>query len=133
MIALGICLAICLLLSAIALAVVFKSVKFVREQKQKSDQAYDRLSKEVSVSNASAVALGQRLLAIEKRLQASSNQTPTPQKMDYYNDENFLSYSQAAELFKMGLDADEVARRCGLSRAETSLIQMMQLKESETK
>jgi hypothetical protein len=33
----------------------------------------------------------------------------------------------------MGLDTEEVARRCGLSRAEVSLIQMMQINAKESK
>jgi hypothetical protein len=75
--------------------------------------------------------MGQRLLAMEKRLQEEP-QKPD-QKIDYYNDEDFQPYSQAAQLFKLGLDAEEVARRCGLSRAEASLIQMMQSNADELK
>jgi transcriptional regulator len=70
--------------------------------------------------------MGQRLLAMEKRLLEEPQKAD--QKIDYYNDDDFQPYSQAAQLFKMGLDAEEVARRCGLSRAEASLIQMMQMK-----
>jgi hypothetical protein len=67
--------------------------------------------------------MGQRLLAMEKRLQNTQKQS---EKIDVYNDDEFQPYSQAAQLFQMGLDADEVARRCGLSRAEASLLEVMQ-------
>jgi hypothetical protein len=62
-------------------------------------------------------------MAMEKRIQAGSQKS---EKIDYYQDEEFQPYSQAAQLFKMGLDSEEVARRCGLSRAEASLLEVMQ-------
>ncbi len=80
--------------------------------------------REVAASSSGSVGMGQRLLAMEKRLQA--NATKPAEKSDYYNDDEFQSYSQAAQMFKMGMDCDEVARRCGLSRAEASLLEMMQ-------
>jgi hypothetical protein len=67
---------------------------------------------------------------MEKRLQEPQK---SDKKIDYYNDEDFQPYSQAAQLFKLGLDAEEVARRCGLSRAEASLIQMMQVNSNSVK
>ena len=124
-------LIISLVLSVIALAVALKSLSRSREQQSQAEKIYQRLSKELALSSSGSVGMGQRLLAMEKRLQTAP-QTPT-QKIDYYNDEDFQPYSQAAQLFKMGLDAEEVARRCGLSRAEASLIQMMQMNSSNVK
>jgi hypothetical protein len=79
--------------------------------------------REVAASSSGSVGMGQRLLAMEKRLQSEAKK---PEKIDYYNDDEFQPYSQAAQMFKMGMDCDEVARRCGLSRAEASLLEMMQ-------
>ena len=124
-------LIISLVLSVIALAVALKSLSRSREQQSQAEKIYQRLSKELALSSSGSVGMGQRLLAMEKRLQTTA-QTPA-QKIDYYNDEDFQPYSQAAQLFKMGLDAEEVARRCGLSRAEASLIQMMQMNSSDVK
>lgn len=123
-------LIISLLLSVIALVLAIKSLSRTREQQAHIEKLFQKLTKEMALSSSGAVGMGQRLLAMEKNLQAAPK---TAQKIDYYNDEDFQPYSQAAQLFKMGLDAEEVARRCGLSRAEASLIQMMQMKANDIK
>lgn len=119
-----------LLLSVIALVLAIKSLSRTREQQAHVEKLFQKLTKEMALSSSGAVGMGQRLLAMEKNLQAAPK---AAQKIDYYNDEDFQPYSQAAQLFKMGLDAEEVARRCGLSRAEASLIQMMQMKANDIK
>ena len=128
--ALTIGLIVSLLFSVIALAVALKSLSLARKHESQTEKTFHRLAREVAASNTGSVGMGQRLLAMEKRLQAAPQ---TTKKIDYYNDEDFQPYSQAAQLFKMGLDCEEVARRCGLSRAEASLIQMMQLNSGEVK
>ena len=119
-----------LFISVVALLFAYKSLQIARSQQTATEKLIQKLMKELSVANSGAVGMGQRLLAMEKRLQSPEKNA---QKIDYYNDEDFQPYSQAAQLFKMGLDTEEVARRCGLSRAEASLIQMMQLNASEVK
>lgn len=123
-------LIISLLLSVIALVLAIKSLGRTREQQEHVEKLFQKLTKEMALSSSGAVGMGQRLLAMEKNLQAAPQ---SAQKIDYYNDEDFQPYSQAAQLFKLGLDAEEVARRCGLSRAEASLIQMMQMKANDIK
>mgnify|MGYP002712154450 CR=1 FL=1 len=110
--------------SVIALAIAIVSLKQVRRQADANEKLIQKLMREVAASSNGAVGMGQRLLAMEKRLQASAEKQP--EKIDYYNDDEFQPYSQAAQMFKMGIDCDEVARRCGLSRAEASLLEMMQ-------
>lgn len=110
--------------SLIALVIAVLSLKHVRRQADANEKLIQKLMREVAASSSGSVGMGQRLLAMEKRLQDSA--TKQPEKIDYYNDDEFQPYSQAAQLFKMGLDCDEVARRCGLSRAEASLLEMMQ-------
>jgi allophanate hydrolase subunit 1 len=119
-----------LFISVVALLFAYKSLQVARSQQAVTEKLIQKFMKELSVANSGAVGMGQRLLAMEKRLQSPEKNA---QKIDYYNDEDFQPYSQAAQLFKMGLDTEEVARRCGLSRAEASLIQMMQLNASEVK
>lgn len=114
-----------LLIGVVALVVAFKSLKVARAQQDNTEKLIQKLTRDLAVSNSGSVGMGQRLLAMEKRLQEEPQKSD--HKIDYYNDEDFQPYSQAAQLFKMGLDAEEVARRCGLSRAEASLIQMMQV------
>ena len=110
--------------SLIALVIAVLSLKHVRRQAYANEKLIQKLMREVAASGSGSVGMGQRLLAMEKRLQA--NATKQPEKIDYYNDDDFQPYSQAAQMFKMGMDCDEVARRCGLSRAEASLLEMMQ-------
>ncbi len=112
-----------LLVGVVALILAFKSLQVARAQQAHTEKLIQKLTRDLAMSNSGTLGMGQRLLAMEKRLQEP--QTPD-KKIDYYNDEDFQPYSQAAQLFKLGLDAEEVARRCGLSRAEASLIQMMQ-------
>jgi hypothetical protein len=118
-----------LFISIVALIIAIKSWRMARAQQDHTEKLIQKLTRELAVSNSGSVGMGQRLLAMEKRLQEEPAKS---EKIDYYNDDDFQPYSQAAQLFKMGLDAEEVARRCGLSRAEASLIQMMQMK-SDTK
>lgn len=117
-------LLVCLAISAIALAIALFTFKRLRQQTLDTEKLIQRLTRDVAASSSGSVGMGQRLLAMEKRLQASGDKKP--EKIDYYNDDEFQPYSQAAQMFKMGMDAEEVARRCGLSRAEASLLEMMQ-------
>lgn len=126
-------LLVSLLCSVIALAIAIKSLTLARLQQAKTDKILERLSSEIALATTGAVNMGQRLIAIEKRLYAEPIVAATPPKAAESDDEDFEPYSRAAELFKAGLDCDEVVRRCGLSRAEVSLIQMMQLNASEIK
>ena len=112
-----------LVISLIALVFALVSYRRVRAQAGETEKLIHKLMREVAASNSGSVGMGQRLLAMEKRLQSD---TKKPEKIDYYNDDEFQPYSQAAQMFKMGMDCDEVARRCGLSRAEASLLEMMQ-------
>ena len=111
-------------ISVIALIIAMLSLKYVRRQAETNEKLIQKLMREVAASSNGAVGMGQRLLAMEKRLQAEA--AKPAEKIDYYNDDEFQPYSQAAQMFKMGMDCDEVARRCGLSRAEASLLEMMQ-------
>jgi hypothetical protein len=111
------------LVSVISLLVALISLKQVRRQADANEKLIQKLMREVAASSSGSVGMGQRLLAMEKRLQSEAKK---PEKIDYYNDDEFQPYSQAAQMFKMGMDCDEVARRCGLSRAEASLLEMMQ-------
>lgn len=112
-----------LAISLIALVFSFISLRRVRQQNSKTEKLIHKLMRDIAASSNGSVGMGQRLLAMEKRLQSD---TKKPEKIDYYNDDEFQPYSQAAQMFKMGMDCDEVARRCGLSRAEASLLEMMQ-------
>jgi len=117
-------LLVCAGISGLALIIALHSLQRVRQQAGENEKLVQKLMREVAASSSGSVGMGQRLLAMEKRLQADASKQS--EKIDYYNDDEFQPYSQAAQMFKMGMDCDEVARRCGLSRAEASLLEMMQ-------
>lgn len=80
-----------------------------------------RLERELTGSNSAAIGMGQRLITLEKRLlNEEKNSRQAPESSSAY------PYAQATQLFQSGLDVDEVARRCGMSRAEASLLHAMQ-------
>jgi uncharacterized protein YoxC len=109
--------------SLLALLIATISLKSTRRQAENTEKLLQKLTRDIAASASGSVGMGQRLLAMEKRLQTTQQKS---EKIDVYNDDEFQSYSQAAQMFKMGLDAEEVARRCGLSRAEASLLEVMQ-------
>jgi hypothetical protein len=112
-----------LALSLLALFIAVISLKSSRKQAANNEKLLQKLMRDLAASNSGSVGMGQRLIAMEKRLQNTQKQS---EKIDIYNDDEFQPYSQAAQMFQMGLDAEEVARRCGLSRAEASLLEVMQ-------
>ncbi|HEY7883934.1 MAG TPA: DUF2802 domain-containing protein [Cellvibrionaceae bacterium] len=73
-----------------------------------------RLDKDLGSLQSGAVRLGQRVLALEKRLLQTGSAD--------MSGVDARSYTEATHLLDSGLDLDEVASRCGLSRAETSLL-----------
>lgn len=114
---------ISLLVSLIALVLAVMVFARARRQMAETHKLTQRIARDLAMANTGSVGMGQRLLAMEKRLREAPANAPTN---EYQQDEEFQAYAQAAQLFKLGLDADEVARRCGLSRAEASLMEMMQ-------
>jgi len=116
-------LIICFLMSCTTIFIAVRVVSTVRKQAEENRKLYQRLVRDVSAVNSGSVGVGQRLLAMEKRLQ---NEEQKQQPVDLKADEEFQAYADAAQLFKMGFSSEEVASRCGLSRAEASLMEMMQ-------
>lgn len=112
-----------LVISMAALLTALVALKRTRLQLKEANRLAQRVTRDLALATSGSVGMGQRLLAMEKRLKEAPADKP---KIDYHNDEEFQPYAQAAQLFQLGLDAEEVARRCGLSRAEASLMEMMQ-------
>jgi type II secretory pathway component PulJ len=116
-------LAVSMVIGCLALVLAIVTLKQLSIQARATEKLLQRVMRDIATSNSGSLGMGQRLMAMEKRLESSAK---VSEKIDYYNDEEFQPYSQAAQLFKMGIECDEVARRCGLSRAEASLLEMMQ-------
>lgn len=110
------------LLSVIALAISLVALRASYRQVNQLKTSHRRLESELAVVNSAAIGMGNRLLSMEKRVQ----QGAAHQSGGGGQGEQDLPYTEANQLFRMGLDVDEVSRRCGLSRAEASLLQAMQ-------
>ncbi len=119
-----------MILSALSVAIAFACVSRMRKQAALTQKLYQRLDHKLQVSNASAVGVGKRLIALEKKLKRAASEDLAAEKkaqatpaaaMSIVDDE----LKDAASLLHAGIDPEEVSRRCGISRAEASLLKMM--------
>lgn len=107
-----------LVLSVVAIVVALVALRASHRQLDQVRSSHRRLESELAVSNSAAIGMGNRLIAMEKRLAQGAGGAPdAPTEQPY---------TEANQLFRMGVSVEEVARRCGLSRAEASLLQAMQ-------
>lgn len=139
-----------LFISVCGLLVAVVAILSLRRQAGIAAVQIARLEQELALLNSGAVGLGKRLLALEQNVRQTQRQPtqpqpqyqpePQPQYQPQYHQPQpepptppapapvyaeGSSYSDATRLLSMGLDADEVARRCGLSRSEVALMQLM--------
>lgn len=80
-----------------------------------------QLSSEVSALNAGAIGLGERLLKIERGLNALRQRLEQIE----LNEQGSSTYSQAINLVKRGTTAQELMQICDLSESEAELLIMM--------
>lgn len=137
-----------LVLSALACIVSF-FVLFSGYQKNKRlNTKLARLEHDLRVANGSAIGMGQQLIEMEKRLGQQSpstlapvivKQSSTPSENQYapsqkekaYSAQDPLAhqeasiYDQARQSLAQGLEVGEVAKQCGLSFAEVSLLKSL--------
>lgn len=107
--------------SWVAVLMALFCMKRLRKQSQLTQKLYSRLNHELEMTNSGSVGMGRRLISLEKKLTEAAAQ-PKESKQE---DSTFEPYNLAAQMIDAGVDDAEVARRCGLSRAEASLMQMM--------
>jgi Protein of unknown function (DUF2802) len=113
-----------------AVALSLFCIRRQRHQAMLTRKLYERLEHDLQLTNSGSIGMGKRLVAMEKALQKNVKQETLepkakPQPQPSYSAPVDVSYNDAARLLDAGVDADEVARRCGLSRAEASLMQLM--------
>ncbi|UZJ45252.1 DUF2802 domain-containing protein [Marinimicrobium sp. C6131] len=109
-----------LALSVMAMAVALVALRASHRQLDQVRSSHRRLESELAVANSAAIGMGNRLIAMERRLaQGAGGASEASSEQDF-------PYTEANQLFRMGGSVEEVARRCGLSRAEASLLQAMQ-------
>lgn len=90
---------------------------------RKQAAAQQRLQRELQVMQSSAVGMGKRLLLLEQQLASVAQTAPVPAPSSPVLADNL---KDAVSLLNAGVTPEEVARRCGISKAEASLMKLMQ-------
>lgn len=101
-----------LVISALALVFSCKALAFSKAQCQ-------QLAHDLKIAQGGAMGMGQKIISLERRMQHSGGDANISHIQD-------RPYAEATNLFSLGLDQDEVARRCSLSRGEASLLATLQ-------
>ena len=118
---------LCVAVLAIALWSTRRSVTRVRSMEKQLKQARNDLK---ALTTAS-LGVGSRVLELERRLRRivaekhNQNQSQHQKKdVDIFDSAND-PYDYAIDLARQGMEVDEIATMCGISRNEAELIQMM--------
>ena len=119
-----------IVISWIAVAAALYAMLRVRRQSALTEKLYRRLNHDLQVANSGSVGMGKRLLSVERSLQDTSRKQEvlvSKSQRQATNDLDDVPFSQASLLLNAGLAVEDVAKRCGLSRAEVSLMELMQM------
>jgi hypothetical protein len=81
------------------------------------------LEAEIAAVNGAAIGVGQRLIAVEKKLKLSIEHQQ--QKVDDSH-VGIQPYDQATTLAEQGADIQQLVDQCGLPEAEASLLSLLQ-------
>lgn len=111
-------IATALVVALLALLVAIVGLFKLQRQQREAKQYQQKLERDVSLLQSGAVGMGQRIMAMESNssARADANSPGAPAAKPY---------SEANHLLSLGLHKDEVASRCGLSRAEASLLEAL--------
>jgi hypothetical protein len=80
-----------------------------------------KISNEMYVIKIGSFGVGQRLIAVEKRLHIAVER----QQELVAQDLGYAPYAQAAKLMDMGAGVVDLVQKCGISKAEAELIELM--------
>lgn len=112
----------------------------LRKQAVLTQKLYSRLDHNLQITSNGSMGMGRRLVALEKQLQQVDLQEHAEKAPDATSERQSVEkvtpaaaiveglapdLADAARLLNAGLGTEEVARRCGISRAEVSLMQLM--------
>lgn len=114
------------LVCVLSLGLVFLCLAQLRRQAAIHEQSQQRWERELKVIQSSAVGLGKRLVELEQKLELvmTTAQSVPPQDQSLTTMDDNLQ--DAASLLNAGVTPEEVARRCSISKAEASLLKLMQ-------
>lgn len=107
-------------IAALAMWLVIANGRRLQVVKDGFEQRLVQLEKQAKLAIHGAAGLGQRILALEEKLQQLQKQTEAVDASD-----GAVAYTQAMQLFEQGVDTDTVATSCGLSNAEANLMAMI--------
>lgn len=101
----------------VALAVVW--TWFARQAVAAREQIL-QLEQKIGVATSGAVGMGNRIVALERKLQALQEKQENTGGVDEF------AYSQALQMFEQGADVATVASNCGFSASEAQLMALVQ-------
>ena len=93
----------------------------VRRQERRHQALINVLRNEIRAMTNGSIGMGNRLLAIEHKL----NITVEKQQELENRDPGVLAYNQAARLMEMGADVDDLVSSCGIGRPEAELMALL--------
>jgi hypothetical protein len=79
-----------------------------------------QLEHKIGVATSGAIGMGNRIVALERKLQALQEKQETIGGVDEF------AYSQALQMFEQGADVATVASNCGFSASEAQLMALVQ-------
>lgn len=130
----------------LAFALALVCVLRLRKQAQLTQKLFQRLERNLQVTNSSAIGMGKRLIALEQQGNAQAPvlskdaivktapsfedrlheaQAPAGEQRHLVPGNRDDGLRDANSLLQAGVKPEEVARRCGISKAEASLLQLM--------
>lgn len=120
--------------SVATLAIILLSVQiyYLQRSRTQGEQLAIRLEQIEALSKASAgamVKLGNAQQSMEQRLLQVLRQQQAREPRDARS----MTYNQANRLIRMGADADDLVRSCGLSQAEARLVSLVATRGQESK
>ena len=146
-----------LVLALSVIACILSTLALLRsQQKSRSlQQKLCRLEHDLRVANTSAIGMGQQVISLEKKIKQQSHTLAQPiahqesiaepptlnpshethvqsSGLEADQSDSLSAYDQARHFLSQGKDVDDVAKQCGLSYAEVSLLQTLGRKQGST-
>ena len=110
-----------LLIASLALCATVWVLLRLRSHERLSAESIARLKDELLTVNGAAIGVGQRLIAVEKKLKISLEK----QNILGMGNVDTQPYDQAASMAEQGADIQQLVDQCGLLEAEASLLSLL--------
>lgn len=104
----------------VCLAVVAGLWRRMGRSQEAAIEKQQYLEQQIGVATSGAMGMGQRIVALERKLQALQD------RQDNLSGTDTFAYSQALQMFEQGADVATVASNCGFSSSEAQLMALVQ-------